>query len=292
MKMAGRADKFKIGLFVIGALILGIGLMIWLGASRYFEETQMVVAYFSESVQGLQSDSPVKFRGVPVGRIKAIRLAPNGRLIEVVMSLDKTFQVTQDLGVKMNLLGLTGLKYLEMDTIKPEQQREVSQLGFEPKYPVIATYPSDISEIGSALDNIFQKVKGVDVERISANLLRVSGRLDKMLADPKLDHLVTDTADTMREVKETAKKLNDEIGRAQIAKNMNKVTEKASELLQESAETARSADRMIRRTDNNLNRLTQKLDRSADNLIDFTRMIRLKPSSIIFGPDEKTAPNR
>jgi phospholipid/cholesterol/gamma-HCH transport system substrate-binding protein len=290
--MAGRADKFKIGLFVIGALILGIGLMIWLGASRYFEETQMVVAYFSESVQGLQSDSPVKFRGVPVGRIKAIRLAPNGRLIEVVMSLDKTFQVTQDLGIKMNLLGLTGLKYLEMDTIKPEQQREVSQLGFEPKYPVIATYPSDISEIGSALDNIFQKVKGVDVERISANLLRVSGRLDKMLADPKLDHLVTDTADTMREVKETAKKFNDEIGRAQIAKNMNKVTEKASELLQESAETARSADRMIRRTDNNFNRLTQKLDRSADNLIDFTRMIRLKPSSIIFGPDEKTAPNR
>ena len=157
---------------------------------------------------------------------------------------------------------------------------------------MIATYPSDISEIGSALDNIFQKVKGVDVERISANLLRVSGRLDKMLADPKLDHLVTDTADTMREVKETAKKFNDEIGRAQIAKNMNKVTEKASELLQESAETARSADRMIRRTDNNLNRLTQKLDRSADNLIDFTRMIRLKPSSIIFGPDEKTAPNR
>ena len=128
--MAGRADKFKIGLFVIGALILGIGLMIWLGASRYFEETQMVVSYFSESVQGLQADSPVKFRGVPVGRIKAIRLAPNGRLIEVVMSLDKTFQVTQDLGIKMNLLGLTGLKYLEMDTMKPEQQREVSQLGF------------------------------------------------------------------------------------------------------------------------------------------------------------------
>ncbi|AFM24356.1 MlaD family protein [Desulfomonile tiedjei] len=290
--MAGRADKFKIGLFVIGALILGIGLMIWLGASRYFEETQMVVAYFSESVQGLQTDSPVKFRGVPVGRIKAIRLAPNGRLIEVVMSLDKTFQVTPDLGIKMNLLGLTGLKYLEMDTIKPEQQREVVQLGFEPKYPVIATYPSDISEIGSALDNIFQKIKGVDVERISDNLIRVSGRLDKMLADPKLDHLGTDTADAMREVKETARKLNEEIGRAQIAKNMNKVTEKASELLQESAETARSADRMIRRTDNNLNRLTQKLDRSADNLIDFTRMIRLKPSSIIFGPDEKTAPNR
>jgi hypothetical protein len=33
--------------------------------------------------------------------------------------------------------------------------------------------------------------------------------------------------------------------------------------------------------------LSQKLDRSADNLIDFTTMIKQKPSSIIFGPDEK-----
>jgi hypothetical protein len=44
---------------------------------------------------------------------------------------------------------------------------------------------------------------------------------------------------------------------------------------------------MIRRTDNNINMLSQKLDRSADNLIEFTRMLKVKPSSIIFGPSEK-----
>jgi phospholipid/cholesterol/gamma-HCH transport system substrate-binding protein len=290
--MSSRADKFKIGLFVVGSGLLAVILTIWLGASRYFEASKTVVAYFTESVQGLQADSPVKYRGVPVGRIKAIRLAPDGMLIEVVMGLDKNFKFTDDLGVKMNLLGLTGLKYLEMDTFKPDQQREPVHLDFEPKYPVITTYPSDISEIGTALENIFQKMKGVDLERISFNLEHVTGKLDKMLSDPKLDHLGSDAADTMREIKEAARKVNDEISRAQPAKNFTKTLEKASEFLQEGTETSRSADRLIRRTDNNMNRLSQKLDRSADNLIDFTRMIRLKPSSILFGGEEKAAPKR
>lgn len=290
--MSSRPDKFKIGLFVVSSVTLAVALMIWLGASRYFEDSQTVVAFFTESVQGLQTDSPVKFRGVSVGRVKAIKLAPNGILIEVVMNLNKNFKITSDMGVKMNLLGLTGLKYLEMDTFRPDQQREPMQLDFEPKYPVIATYPSDISEIGSALENIFQKVKGIDLARISYNLEHVTSRLDKVLSDPKLDHLGSDTADTMREIKEAARKVNEEIARAQLAKNFTRTMEKASEVLQEGSETARSADRMIRRTDNNLNRLSQKLDRSADNLIDFTRMLRQKPSSIIFGPDEKAGQKR
>jgi len=286
--MSSQTEKFKIGLFVVGSTVLVVAMIIWLGASHYFESSQTVVAYFSESVQGLESDSPVKFRGVSVGRVKALRMAPDGRLVEVDMSLDKNFKLTEDLGIKMNLLGLTGLKYLEMDTFKPDQRKETVNLAFEPRYPVIATYPSDIKEFGTALENIFQKTKAIDIESISHHLLRVASRLDQILSDPKLDTLGGNASDAVREVKDSARKLNEEIARAQVAKQMHKTFEKVSELLQEGTETARSADRMIRRTDNNLNRLSGKLDRSADNLADFTRMIRLKPSSIIFGGEEKS----
>jgi phospholipid/cholesterol/gamma-HCH transport system substrate-binding protein len=279
--MSSQAEKLKIGLFVVLSAFLVIGMIIWLGAFPLFESAQPVVAYFTESVQGLESDSPVKFRGVTVGRVKAIRLAPDGLLIEVVMALERKFKLTDDLGVKMNLVGITGLKYLEMDTFKPDQKRETPKLSFEPRYPVIPAYSSDIKEFGSALENIFQKTKAVDVEKISHYLVRVTSRLDHLLSDPKLDTLGSNTADAIKEVKESAKRLNDEIARAQLAKQLHKTFEKTSELLQEGTETARSADRMIRRADNNLNGLSQKLDRSADNLIDFTRMIRLKPSSLI-----------
>lgn len=290
--MSNQARKLKIGLFVLASLLLVVGLIIWLGASRYFEESNIVVAYFTESVQGLEADSPVKFRGVPAGRVRAIRMAPDGRLIEVVISLARNVKLTEDLGIKMNLLGLTGQKYLEMDTFRPDQAKEAIDLQFTPPYRVIATYASDIREIGNALEKIFLKINALDVERLSNHLSKVAFRLDKILADPKLDHIGADAADALREIKETAKRFNEEMARAQPAKNITKTLEKISEFLQESTETIRSADRAIRRADNNFNRLSQKLDRSADNLTDFTRMIRIKPSSIIFGSDEKTAPKR
>jgi phospholipid/cholesterol/gamma-HCH transport system substrate-binding protein len=292
--MSSQALKLKIGLFVVTSLLLAVGIIIWLGASRFFEQSSLAVAYFTESVQGLEADSPVKYRGVPVGRVKAIQLAPDGRLIEVLMALHRNFKITEDLGVKMNLLGLTGLKYVEINTFRPDQPIEPIVLDFKPRYPVIPTYPSDIREIGNALDFLFQKIKGVDVERISNNVMRVSAKLDKILSDPKLDNMGTDMADALREIKEASRRLNDEIARWQPAKSLNKTLEKASELLQEGTETTRSADRLIRRTDNNLNNLTQKLDRSADNLIEFTRKIKLNPSTLIsiFGREEKTPANR
>jgi phospholipid/cholesterol/gamma-HCH transport system substrate-binding protein len=290
--MSSQAHKLKIGLFVVMSLLLSVATVIWLGASRYFEDSKIAVAYFTESVQGLESDSPVKFRGVPVGRIKAIRMAPDRRLIEVVMSLDRNFKLTDDMGIKMNLLGLTGQKYLEMDTFRPDQVREMIDLDFTPPYRVINTYSSDIREIGNALEKIFHKVNALDVDRISNHLLKVAVRLDKILADPKLDAIGSDAADAFREIKDTARKFNEEISRVQVGKNITRTLDKTSEFLQESTETIRSVDRAIRRTDNNFNRLSQKLDRSADNLIDFTRMIRLKPSSIIFGTDEKSGQKR
>ena len=209
--MSSQANKLKIGLFVVMSLLLSVATVIWLGASRYFEDSKIAVAYFTESVQGLESDSPVKFRGVPVGRIKAIRMAPDGRLIEVVMSLDRNFKLTDDMGIKMNLLGLTGQKYLEMDTFRPDQVREMIDLDFTPPYRVINTYSSDIREIGNALEKIFHKVNALDVDRISNHLLKVAVRLDKILADPKLDAIGSDAADALREIKDTARKFNEEI---------------------------------------------------------------------------------
>jgi phospholipid/cholesterol/gamma-HCH transport system substrate-binding protein len=287
--MTSQSKKFKIGLFVITGMVLMIVALVWLGASRYFEEAKTVVAYFSESVQGLEADSPVKFRGVPVGRVSAIRLAPDGRLIEVVMSLARHFKVTDDLGIKMNLLGLTGMKYLEIDTFPPDQRREAVVYDFQPRYPVIATYPSDIKEFGSALDNLFQKVKTVDAQQISRNLVSVTGQLDKFLRDGKLDKIAGETSDTLRDIREAARRLHDEINRNQPAKQAVRALDKASGFFDESSETARNVDRMVRRTDKSLSYLTQKLDTVADNLIAFTRMIRQKPSSILFGGQDKEA---
>lgn len=290
--MTTQQRKLKIGLFTVLSAALAVGGLLWLGASRFFEDSTSVVAYFSESVQGLEADSPVKFRGVPVGRVRAIRMAPDGRLIEVTIRLNRDFKVSDDLGIKMNLVGLTGMKYLEMDTFRSDQKQPPLVLDFQPRYPVILTYPSDIKEFGNALDNIFQKVKTVNVEQISHHLLRVSARLDKITSDGRLDTMGGDAAETMREIREVVRKVNDEIVKTQPSKAVTRTLDKAALFFQESTETARSADRMIHRTDNNLNQLSAKLNRSADNLDEFLRLVRRKPSLLLYGTEEKPGERR
>jgi len=286
--MAGQAQKFKIGLFVVVSCLLGTGMLIWLGVTRYFAPSQAVVAYFNESVQGLETDSAVKFRGVTVGRVTSIRMAPDAQHVEVVMSLDKSFRVTDDLGIKISLLGITGLKYLEMDHYEFGLRREPPHLDFQPRYPVITTYPSEIREFGDALDLLFRKVRGVDLERISTHLLNVSARLDRILADPRVQEIGPETAETIQQIKKASKRFNEELDRMLLAKRVGTTLDKSSEFLQEVTGTARSLDQMIRRTDNSISRLSQKLDRSADNLVDLTKMLKNKPSIILFGsPPEK-----
>lgn len=290
--MTSQAQKFKVGIFVVVSILLAVGFVTWLGASRFFEDSTTVVAYFSESVQGLESDSPVKFRGVPVGRVRAIRMAPDGRLIEVVLGLNRSFKVTQDLGIKMNLLGLTGLKYLEIDSFPQEPRKEPISLDFEPRYPVLATYPSDMKEFGSALDILFQKVKNVDAERIASQIITVTAKLDKVLSEAKVDKVSAETSEALREIREAARKVGEEVTRGQPGKHAARTMDKAGAFFDEASHTVRTADKMLQRTDNNFNRLSQKLDQAADNVVDLTRMLKQKPLSIFTGPDKESAPKR
>jgi len=76
--MPRKTSKFMVGLFVTVGVFIGLVAIIWLGASNYFEKGLMYVTYFDESVQGLQADSAVKYRGVEVSRGKVARFDKKG----------------------------------------------------------------------------------------------------------------------------------------------------------------------------------------------------------------------
>ena len=69
-----KLSYFKIGLFVIAAVVIGVIGVVVLGAGTIFRKEALVETYIDESVQGLDIGSPVKFRGVPVGNVERITL--------------------------------------------------------------------------------------------------------------------------------------------------------------------------------------------------------------------------
>ena len=85
MSMTG--NKFKLGLFFSIGVFFTIFLIIWLSGGFSEKKTTTYVSYFSWSVQGLNQGSSVMYNGVSIGQIESIDIAPDGRLVEVLMKI-------------------------------------------------------------------------------------------------------------------------------------------------------------------------------------------------------------
>jgi len=78
--MSQKANKTKIGLFVVGALGLLVAGIVVFGSGEIFKKTDKFVLYFDGSVKGLSIGAPVMFRGVSIGAVKDIRLIYDSKL--------------------------------------------------------------------------------------------------------------------------------------------------------------------------------------------------------------------
>ncbi len=65
-----------IGAFVLGAVALMVFLLMTIGGNRLGRDSLHYRIYFPASVKGLNVGSPVMFRGIPVGEVERINLAP------------------------------------------------------------------------------------------------------------------------------------------------------------------------------------------------------------------------
>ena len=102
MRDKEQSRYLKIGVFVLlctGLIVVGI---IIFGSFHLFERRLYVETYFNESVQGLAIGSPVKYRGIDIGRVQAINFVSNiynvshkdnkyARYIYVLLSLKPNF---------------------------------------------------------------------------------------------------------------------------------------------------------------------------------------------------------
>ena len=75
--MSAQANNFKLGLFVIGATVALVLLLLIVGSGRWFQSKTIIETYFNESVQGLDIGSKVKYRGVSVGEVTRIGFTYN-----------------------------------------------------------------------------------------------------------------------------------------------------------------------------------------------------------------------
>jgi ABC-type transporter Mla subunit MlaD len=192
-KIATRrfSSPFLIGLFIIVGSFVLIALIIWLGASQLFTENQSYVTYFDTSVEGLETGSPVKYQGVPVGTIDAIHVAPDGKLIEVVMKIEKDIDIDSKLRIKAEYAGIAGGKFLQLFyPTEPDVANIYPKLNFEPKYPVIRSAPSGIERMETAVRDIITDLQQFRAKDISDATLRLLNNSNQFFENKQLYDIV------------------------------------------------------------------------------------------------------
>jgi phospholipid/cholesterol/gamma-HCH transport system substrate-binding protein len=152
--MESKVNPAAVGAFVLLLAAAGVGALLWLGSGRLSQKThETYLAFFSDSVSGLNVRAPVKLRGVEVGAVDEIALDPNdpGR-VRVVLSIEKGTPVKEDTYATLGVQGLTGIAYVELGG--GSRLAAALRPGPGEALPVIQTRPSIFTRLDLAATSL------------------------------------------------------------------------------------------------------------------------------------------
>lgn len=195
--MASVKTKLTVGIFVILGFGVVLAVVMWLGMASQFKKANLYAAYFDESVQGLSKDSPVKYRGVSVGRVDRLGVAPDGTLIAVILAIEPDLKMESDMVAQLKSVGITGIMFVELDKRKPEDPDVSPTLSFASRYPVVATRPSKLEELIGGITEIVRTMQELDFKGISEEIKASIAQIRMAVNDARIKDLSDNARTTL-----------------------------------------------------------------------------------------------
>lgn len=291
----------KVNLAVVGAFVLVlsavlIGGVLWLSSGKSYRKAYDVYqTYMKESVAGLNLNAPVRYRGVEIGRVQKIALAPgNVEQVQLTLDIERGTPVKVDTVALLQTQGLTGLAFVELT----EGSRDAPALKAhaDEKYPVIKAGPSLMTRLDSAVTSVLSNLNKTS-ENINA-LLDADNRraVKKTLADlatlsntlatrsALIDASLVDAAHTM---KNTAR-LTDEL--PQLAQRIQRSADAFDHMANELARAGASANSTLDNTRQFTSETLPEVHQMVIELRDLTASLRhfsgeleQNPSMLLYG---------
>ena len=314
--MARKTSKFMIGLFVIVGILIGMVAIVWLGASKYFEKGATYATYFDESVQGLQSDSAVKYRGVEVGRVEKIRVAPDNTLIEVIMKIDLKGKLERDDVAQLKAAGITGIVFVELSRKGPREPDLSPKITFVSEYPIISSKPSDIKQLLTGIDNVIQSLNKIDTQGISdqtkstlkvlestvTSVNSVVASVEKTIGAGKLEEAILEVKNTLLKVQNFVSDVQNEVQALNLGKtgtNIESATARLDKIMSSGEveailgdvnHAARKMNQLVESLDKRSFEITDSLKATSENLKRASESLEMlvdrvyaSPSDLLFG---------
>ena len=212
----------QVGAFVLLALFLGLGMVLFFSTTTIFASTQTYIVYFEDSVKGLSVGASVKYKGVPIGLVKKIYVSynqpANSARIPVLIEIDSE-QLSQlanlrrvsvndviqreiDNGLRAQLeleSFITGMLFVDLDyhnDADAPQYLQQSKI-----YREIPSIRSPFSELGNSANDIIARLSDIDFGGLSDEVKGLASTLNRSLSAVDFAKLSTSITDGMESVK-------------------------------------------------------------------------------------------
>jgi phospholipid/cholesterol/gamma-HCH transport system substrate-binding protein len=210
-----------------------IGGVLWLSSSKSYRASyEIYQTYTKESVAGLNVNAPVRYRGVEIGRVRKIELAPNNvEEVLLTLAIEHGTPVKADTLAVLKTQGLTGLVFVELTGGSRDSPRLLAQ--GKDEYPVIKSGPSLMVRLDSAITSLL-----TNLNRSSESLNALMDEGNRRAIKHALADLESSLGNTARTMENTAR-LSGEL--PQLAQRMQHSADAFDHMTSELAHAATSA---------------------------------------------------
>ncbi len=191
--MKRRAAPAVVGGFVIGGIVLFIAGLIVFGGGRLLRKTYDFVIFIPSSVSGLNSGSPVKFKGVEIGWVRSIHVdlygatsKPDDIRVPVVIGIDAS--KLRSHGEEVNLANakvfgefiqkglraqigtssfVTGMRYISLDFF-PDSPIDIVDDSNEP-YQQFPYHAGQLDDVQKKVIDLLDRLTKLDYESLIAS---------------------------------------------------------------------------------------------------------------------------
>lgn len=213
--METKASHVTVGAFVI-ALIAGFFVFVlWLSKIDVDSNVTTYRIYFTSSVTGLQQGGPVRFRGIPVGRVTDIRIDPaNVERVQVTVEIPEDVPIKADAVASLQIQGITGASFVQIGGNTQESPRLRPAEG--QRYAVIPSQQSMIDQVFESAPELLDRflvladratqILGPENQesfsRILSDISTVTGTIAERSDD--IDGILGDARGTMADLRQAA----------------------------------------------------------------------------------------
>jgi phospholipid/cholesterol/gamma-HCH transport system substrate-binding protein len=293
--MTQRSSGLLVGIFVIVGILIGIFALGYFGeGQRYLRTYSTYLTFFAESVDGLDVKSPVMYEGLEIGHVQALEVAQDPRYIQVTLQLTRPELITEDVYTQITSTGFTGANFVNILPGLSHQSGPGLKPDLRVGYPVIASRPSELGDLMSAVQDIARQLQQADLESTVEEIDSTVRAAGDLLKSERLREILARLDRSSRNLEETLANLNQATAGGELEQILSETRSLLSDLqaqaeaanIPEVASSAQNAledfNRQTALVGTEASDTLEELRRAVDSINRLVERLYLRPSDLLY----------